>query len=330
MGSDQGRLAKTLRSLRRNWLWLAIPAVFPIWLVMPAVIGWMLGLYGESDLTRAGQFGDQFGAINALVSAVTILLVFLAYRDETKERRVAEKRWREERTDAERDREQAEERWREERAERVSERRRNLAASGIRHFMDAIQRYSSERASVQARGLRHLHLREPDAVVRYSGREAMVQHIARLDQTIRGHSLHLSSGESGDAKRALQHIVAEWYRDYGRDVFGPVIAHVIPMSWALYEVDLADPKAGSMLRAVAREAMTYEDVKVIYAVAMVNSDFRRFLTSIFEKNQCEVIYQQWIHDWLWSNAEDLDISMPVQLRKGGEACVPSASGGCGE
>jgi hypothetical protein len=314
-------------------MWLAIAAVIVIWvftpLIVPIVVAIAQSCLGSDLFQGAGQFGDQFGATNALFTAMTVLLVFIAFWAERNDRKEADNRWRQERADGENERKQAEERWRLERSERVAERRRDLVDSGIRHFMDAVQRYSSERASMRARGLRHLRIREPDAIVEYHGREAMVKHIARLDRSIREILPKIMSDPSDDAKRELRRIIAKWYQEFGRDVFGPVIAHVITMNWALCDVGAADPNAGLMLRSVAREALTYEDVKAIYAVAMINSEFRRFLTSVYRKDQCEVIYEQWIHDWLWSNAEDLSVPGVVKQDENGPPDISSAPAGAG-
>lgn len=61
---------------------------------------WLVGIWtGDCAIEKRGQFGDQFGALNALVSTFAMLALIYTIFQQRNELNRAEERWREERSE---------------------------------------------------------------------------------------------------------------------------------------------------------------------------------------------------------------------------------------
>lgn len=83
MGSVISSETKPKGWFGRNWIWLAIPLALTAWFAVPVAIRWLVCQYGEAGLEKAGQFGDQFGAVNALFTGLGLVAVWVTLRKQT-------------------------------------------------------------------------------------------------------------------------------------------------------------------------------------------------------------------------------------------------------
>lgn len=73
--------------------WIAVPILSPV------IANGLEQLFGDEALAPAGQFGDQYGSFNALVSTLAMLALIYTIIQQRTELRRAEARWSEERSD---------------------------------------------------------------------------------------------------------------------------------------------------------------------------------------------------------------------------------------
>ncbi len=287
MGSATISEEKPKGWMGRNWVILVGVLLITVWFGTPLWIRLWMGPVEGSPLSSAGQFGDQFGAINALFTALTVLLVFIAFQEEKIDRKQAEERWRKERADGEAARKQSE----------VDRR--------VRYFLGAMERFQHERSRLRVPTTKTNKVISDDGTVvpietpvTRSGRMAILALLEFLDARLDEDPSCLTEDNSRQ-RDAFCGRVSRWYDDMARDYLGPMLAHIATLHWALSFVAQNDPDAASMLKVALRRALTFDDFKLIFSVAFADSEMRSFVLAVYDRENCEIPFGYHQMDWLW-------------------------------
>lgn len=271
----------------RNWA-IAVAVVFllAVWLRTPVWIRFWMGPVEESALTSAGQFGDQFGAINALFTAFTVLLVFIAFQGERRDRKEADNRWRQERAEAERESTLLE----------VDRRTRT--------FFESLERFVRAREAVQFRWYSMNHRTGQGVHVAHERRAVALYHAGFKEALSQNPSEYLGNDEP-DSRLEFARRTRAWFESNGGQELKPMFAQAAPMNWALkyvreHEIAMEASRRGTyqMLISAARDTIAKHEFELMASYALTDTDMRQFVLAVFDLEKCDPPFALHQLEWL--------------------------------